>query len=134
MYSRPAIRVSVAIVRLRVSNCTVANNPTTTPTRLPSPLGGEGLAVRGDIRHDFIFARYNSSMSDMYELPVGSLNWPIRIRPNQVLNLPRPKSHDTPAALVRDALEHPVGFEPLRRALTPDDHVAVVVDDKLPYL
>src|SRR6185436_12624324 len=28
----------------------------------------------------------------------------------------------------------PVGFEPLRRALTPDDHVAVVVDDKLPHL
>src|SRR5262245_18851141 len=35
------------------------------------------------------------------------------------------------AAAVHDALEQPIGFPPLRRALTPDDHVAVVVDEGL---
>jgi nickel-dependent lactate racemase len=39
-----------------------------------------------------------------------------------------------PAAAVADALESPLGFPPLRRALTPDDHVAVVVDEELPML
>jgi nickel-dependent lactate racemase len=39
-----------------------------------------------------------------------------------------------PAAAVRDALEHPLGFPALRRALTPDDHVTVIVDDRLPRL
>ncbi len=34
--------------------------------------------------------------------------------------------------LVRDALEKPYRFEPLRRALTPDDRVALVVDETLP--
>ena len=39
-----------------------------------------------------------------------------------------------PVAAVRDALEKPLGFPALRRALTPDDHVAVVVDEHLPHL
>jgi nickel-dependent lactate racemase len=39
-----------------------------------------------------------------------------------------------PAAAVRRALEEPLGFPALRRALTPDDHVAVVVDERLPQL
>jgi nickel-dependent lactate racemase len=39
-----------------------------------------------------------------------------------------------PAAAVRAALEAPLGFPPLRRALTPDDHVAVVLDETLPRL
>jgi nickel-dependent lactate racemase len=38
------------------------------------------------------------------------------------------------AAAVRNALEAPVNFPALRRALTPDDHVAVVVDEQLPHL
>jgi nickel-dependent lactate racemase len=73
-------------------------------------------------------------MSDFYDLPVGSSHWPIRVRPDQVINLPRSQSPSSPTVLIRDALEHPIGFEPLRRALTPDDHVAIVVDDKLPHL
>ena len=36
-----------------------------------------------------------------------------------------------PAAAVRDALESPLGFPALRRALTPDDHVTVVIDEHL---
>jgi nickel-dependent lactate racemase len=39
-----------------------------------------------------------------------------------------------PAQAVRDALENPLGFPALRRALTPDDHVVVVVDNRLPGL
>ncbi len=34
-------------------------------------------------------------------------------------------------AAVRNALENPIGFPPLRRALTPDDHIAIVVDNQL---
>jgi nickel-dependent lactate racemase len=39
-----------------------------------------------------------------------------------------------PAAAVRAALEKPHGFPPLRQALTPEDRVAVVVDERLPRL
>jgi nickel-dependent lactate racemase len=39
-----------------------------------------------------------------------------------------------PVAAVREALEHPHDFPALRRALTPDDHVAVAVDDGIPRL
>lgn len=39
-----------------------------------------------------------------------------------------------PAGAVRVALEHPFGFPALRRALTPDDRVTIVVDERLPHL
>ena len=39
-----------------------------------------------------------------------------------------------PAAAVSAALEKPLSFPALRRALTPDDHVAVAVDERLPHL
>jgi nickel-dependent lactate racemase len=39
-----------------------------------------------------------------------------------------------PAAAVRAALEEPVGFPALRRALTPDDHVVIVLDEQTPRL
>lgn len=39
-----------------------------------------------------------------------------------------------PAAAVRAALEQPHGFPALRRALTPDDHITIVVDEELPRL
>lgn len=38
-----------------------------------------------------------------------------------------------PGAALRAALESPVRFPPLRRALTPEDHIAVVVDGHLPH-
>jgi nickel-dependent lactate racemase len=37
-----------------------------------------------------------------------------------------------PAAAVAQALESPLGFPALRRALTPDDHIAIVLDEGLP--
>jgi nickel-dependent lactate racemase len=46
----------------------------------------------------------------------------------------RPTSLADPAAAVRAALESPSEFPPLRRALTPDDQVAVLVDERLPQL
>jgi nickel-dependent lactate racemase len=35
---------------------------------------------------------------------------------------------------VRDGLEKPIGFPALRKALTPDDHVVIVVDGHLPHM
>jgi nickel-dependent lactate racemase len=39
-----------------------------------------------------------------------------------------------PAAALKAALESPIDFPPLRQALTPDDHVVVVVDERLAAL
>jgi nickel-dependent lactate racemase len=39
-----------------------------------------------------------------------------------------------PAAAMREALEHPSGFPALRRALTPDDHIAIAVDESIAAL
>ncbi len=46
---------------------------------------------------------------------------------------PAPALTDVGAA-VREALERPLDYPPLRRALTPDDHVAIVVDETVPQL
>jgi nickel-dependent lactate racemase len=45
-----------------------------------------------------------------------------------------PPALTDPAAAVRAALEEPHGFPSLRRALTPDDRVALVVEEQLPHL
>lgn len=74
-------------------------------------------------------------MTDAVELILGPGPWRVTlpagklVRPNQVASNERPVTE-----LIREALEKPFGFEPLRRALTPDDHIAVVVDDRLPEL
>jgi nickel-dependent lactate racemase len=39
-----------------------------------------------------------------------------------------------PATAIREALEKPIGFPSLRKALTPDDHVAIVLDERLSRL
>jgi nickel-dependent lactate racemase len=39
---------------------------------------------------------------------------------------------DDPAAAVAEVLEHPFEFPPLRRALTPEDHLVVVLDPTVP--
>jgi nickel-dependent lactate racemase len=39
-----------------------------------------------------------------------------------------------PAEAVRAALEHPHDYPALRRALTPDDHVTILVDETVPQL
>ena len=39
-----------------------------------------------------------------------------------------------PVQNLRDALEHPLDYPSLRLALTPDDHIAVAVDEGIPHL
>lgn len=76
-------------------------------------------------------------MADRIELPLGPETWVVTTRPGQLVEVrrpPVPAPAANPRQLVRDALEHPFGFEPLRRALTPDDRITVVVDEHLPHL
>ncbi|MBY0514801.1 MAG: lactate racemase domain-containing protein, partial [Gemmataceae bacterium] len=72
------------------------------------------------------------------ELQVGRSTWTVAVPPEKAVELRRADIPSVPTAspreLVRAALEHPVGFEPLRRALTPDDRVTIVVEDELPQV
>jgi nickel-dependent lactate racemase len=70
-------------------------------------------------------------------MPVGDELLGLEVDERSMVGVERaPVAPDLPdaAAAVRDALEAPVGFPALRRALTPDDHVAIVVDERLPQL
>lgn len=61
----------------------------------------------------------------------------VEIRDTHMLHLRRAPARPPvadPAAAVASALEQPARFPPLRRALTPDDHVAIVIDERLPHL
>lgn len=70
------------------------------------------------------------------ELMVGLAPWPLPVPDGRRAALRR-AAFDPPAAsaaeLARAALERPFGFEPLRRALTPDDRVTVVLDPGVPH-
>src|SRR5262249_30850338 len=80
--------------------------------------------------------KYSSRFNHMtrIDLPVGRSPWELRVRPECLLT-PRRAAEPAPmsdvAGAVRDALERPLRFEPLRRALTPDDRVTIVVDEAL---
>jgi nickel-dependent lactate racemase len=52
----------------------------------------------------------------------------------EVRRQPPAPALDDPLRTLSDALERPLGFPALRQALTPDDHVALVVDDRMPSL
>src|SRR4051812_32572077 len=41
---------------------------------------------------------------------------------------------DDPVQAFREALEHPLDYPALRLALTPEDHVAIAVDEGVPRL
>src|SRR5437588_805930 len=58
------------------------------------------------------------------------------IAPAHLLGAPAPAAPalTNPAAAVRAALEQPFAYPALRRALTPDDHLALVVDETLAHL
>lgn len=61
----------------------------------------------------------------------------LRAEPSQFVGLKRaarPAAEANPSRLVACALESPEGFPPLRLALTPDDHVAIVADPGLAEL
>ena len=51
-----------------------------------------------------------------------------------VQRAPMARPLSDPQAAVREALENPIGFPALRRALTPDDRVVIVVDEQLQRL
>src|SRR5262245_41295805 len=77
-------------------------------------------------------------MSTPIDLKIGSKSWTVTVPATALVELLR-KPFSTPAAgpreLVRAALETPFGFDsPLRRALTPDDRVTLVLDEKLPHV
>jgi nickel-dependent lactate racemase len=76
-------------------------------------------------------------MAEATELVVGSEPWALAVPADRALTL-QCKEFAPPTAsprqLVQDALEKPFHFEPMRRALTPDDRVTIVVDPRLPHL
>src|ERR1700682_636021 len=67
----------------------------------------------------------------------GRAGLDVELDADRVLELrrhaPSPPVAD-PSAAVRDAIEAPRDYPALRRSLTPDDHVAVIVDESLPRL
>jgi nickel-dependent lactate racemase len=70
-------------------------------------------------------------------LIVGSQLWKFTVPAGQAVAFQRAAFSEPTASagqLVHDALEKPFHFEPLRRALTPDDHVTIVIDPRLPHL
>ena len=71
------------------------------------------------------------------EVQVGLNTWPLTVPPSKAVELRRAGipsvPTELPRELVRAALEAPFGFEPMRRAVTPDDHVTIVLDDALPH-
>ena len=76
-------------------------------------------------------------MPEAIELLVGGDPWSFAVPENRRIALHRePIAHLTksPGELVRDALEHPHEFEAMRRAMTPDDHVTIVLDSGLPHV
>jgi nickel-dependent lactate racemase len=76
-------------------------------------------------------------MAEPTNLLVGLLPWPLSVPANRVVALRR-EPFSPPAAppgrLVHDALEASFNGQGLRRALTPDDKVTVVIDPRLPHL
>lgn len=70
------------------------------------------------------------------EVPVGRSRWSFVVRDADLIPLPpAPAGAVTdPRAAVVSALDRPLRFEAFRRALTPDDRIALVVDESLPHL
>lgn len=71
-------------------------------------------------------------------LTIGNPEWSIVVRPEQQVRVrraaPLPADRSPPETLLAQALEHPIASEPLRRCLTPDDRITLVVDESLPAL
>lgn len=75
-------------------------------------------------------------MTDTVELAVGTGTWTVSVPEDKLVVLFRddePDALDDATDLLRAALERPHGMDaPVRRAVTPDDRVAVVVDEAVP--
>jgi nickel-dependent lactate racemase len=70
------------------------------------------------------------------EVTVGRSRWTLNVRDADRIALPetRAEAIRDPRGAVVEAMEHPLRFEAFRRALTPDDRIALVVDESLPHL
>lgn len=77
-------------------------------------------------------------MSSPLTFPVGDGTWTVDVPADKRVPVVRTESSEptaSPRELVRAALESPIGLNvPLHKALTPDDRVAVVLDERLPHL
>jgi SAM-dependent methyltransferase len=77
-------------------------------------------------------------MTTAFDLPVGLRTWPLTVRPEQWVALrhaPCTPPTAEPRDLVRAAQEKPHDLDaPMRRAVTPDDRVAIVLDEQLPLV
>ena len=77
-------------------------------------------------------------MVESVNLIVGTKMWGFTLPAEKCLPLLRgtvPASRENPAALLRAALERPIGLgAPLSRAVTPDDSVVILVDEGTPAL
>lgn len=80
---------------------------------------------------------YTIIMATNSSFNVGPKRWPLSV-PTEKLISEKHSQYTKPTLsakdLVAQALEKPFGFESMRRAITPDDHVSIVVDDQLPCL
>ncbi len=76
-------------------------------------------------------------MAEPTELVVGSGPWRLAVPADRTLALQRAEfaaPGASPQQLVHDALEKTFDGGGLRRALTPDDRVTIVIDPRLPHL
>jgi nickel-dependent lactate racemase len=70
-------------------------------------------------------------------LEFGRSRLTLDVRPDRLIPLQRaatPPALADPAVAVAEALEQPLQYPALRRAITPDDHVTIVVDENMPRL
>ncbi len=69
-----------------------------------------------------------------FNLTFSSKVWGLKLNDNQVVSIVSPnlqtKNFDV-GALVRDALANPIEYPQLCSAVTPDDRIAIVVDDQI---
>lgn len=70
------------------------------------------------------------------DVTVGRTQWSLAVRDADLIRIPDapPDRIGDARAAVVEALERPTRFESFRRALTPDDRIALVVDESLPHL
>lgn len=77
-------------------------------------------------------------MTPPLRFPVGNSTWAVDVPADKRVSVTRADvaaPTASPTDLMRAALADPVGLHiPLRHALTPDDRVALVLDDRLPHL
>jgi nickel-dependent lactate racemase len=74
-------------------------------------------------------------MPEPTELRVGQSAWSLMVPEDRRVELRRAAvapPAGSAAELARESLEHPFGFEAMRRALTPEDHVTIVLASAIP--